>query len=151
MFGRYIIKTLAAAVSVVALAATVSACGTRTATSVPTREPVPATRGASTRAAATGRAVKPLSAPATGRAVPAPSSASASSAVPVTGHSPVMTSRAAVAPARSTAGCYPLTDGGKCYSPGEFCRDDDHGTAGIDGDGNPVTCTDNDGWRWEAG
>jgi hypothetical protein len=47
-------------------------------------------------------------------------------------------------------GCTPLTDGGKCYEPGEYCRDDDHGVSGIDGDGNPITCEDNDGWRWES-
>lgn len=45
--------------------------------------------------------------------------------------------------------CYPLTDGGKCYTPGEYCRDDDHGTSGIDADGDPIECVDNDGWRWE--
>ena len=45
--------------------------------------------------------------------------------------------------------CYPLTDGGKCYSPGEYCRDDDHGQSGIDGDGAAIVCEDNDGWRWE--
>jgi len=45
--------------------------------------------------------------------------------------------------------CYPLTDGGNCYEPGEYCRDDDHGVSGIDGDGDAITCEDNDGWRWE--
>lgn len=45
--------------------------------------------------------------------------------------------------------CYPLTNGGNCYEPGEYCRDDDHGMSGIDGDGDAITCEDNDGWRWE--
>ena len=56
-------------------------------------------------------------------------------------------------PAQTTAqaqqGCYPLTSGGNCYTPGEYCRDDDHGTSGIDADGDSITCEDNDGWRWE--
>jgi len=47
--------------------------------------------------------------------------------------------------------CYPLTNGGKCYSPGEYCRDDDHGASGIDADGDAIKCEDNDGWRWERG
>jgi hypothetical protein len=47
------------------------------------------------------------------------------------------------------ASCYPLTDGGNCYEPGEFCRDSDHGATGRAGDGKTITCEDNDGWRWE--
>lgn len=47
--------------------------------------------------------------------------------------------------------CYPLTNGGKCYSPGEYCRDDDHGTSGIDAEGDAIVCEDNGGWRWERG
>ncbi|WP_148283159.1 MULTISPECIES: hypothetical protein [Kitasatospora] len=45
--------------------------------------------------------------------------------------------------------CYPHTNGGKCYSPGEYCRASDHGTNGIDGAGDPITCQENNGWRWE--
>jgi hypothetical protein len=45
--------------------------------------------------------------------------------------------------------CYPLTNGGNCYEPGEYCRKSDHGASGIAGDGEPITCEDNDGWRWE--
>jgi hypothetical protein len=45
--------------------------------------------------------------------------------------------------------CYPLSDEGTCYEPGEFCRDDDHGMTGLAGDGETITCEDNDGWRWE--
>ena len=48
------------------------------------------------------------------------------------------------------AACYPLTNGGNCYQPGEFCRKADRGASGTDGDGEPITCEDNDGWRWEA-
>jgi hypothetical protein len=56
------------------------------------------------------------------------------------------------APAPTTApaeSCHPLTDSGKCYEPGEYCRDDDHGVSGIDADGDAIQCEDNDGWRWE--
>jgi hypothetical protein len=45
--------------------------------------------------------------------------------------------------------CTPLTDGGNCYEPGEYCRDDDHGVTGVAGNGETITCEDNDGWRWE--
>ncbi len=45
--------------------------------------------------------------------------------------------------------CHPLTNGGKCYEPGEFCRDSDHGVTGLAGDGETIRCEDNDGWRWE--
>lgn len=50
------------------------------------------------------------------------------------------------APSRS---CHPLTNGGKCYEPGEFCRDSDHGISGVAGDGKSIVCSDNNGWRWE--
>lgn len=46
-------------------------------------------------------------------------------------------------------GCSPVSDSGTCYEPGEFCRDDDHGVSGSAGDGQAITCEDNDGWRWE--
>jgi hypothetical protein len=45
--------------------------------------------------------------------------------------------------------CYPISDEGTCYEPGEYCRDDDHGMTGRAGDGETITCEDNDGWRWE--
>jgi hypothetical protein len=45
--------------------------------------------------------------------------------------------------------CRPLTNGGNCYEPGEFCRASDHGTSGIAGDGKRIVCRDNHGWRWE--
>jgi hypothetical protein len=47
------------------------------------------------------------------------------------------------------ASCYPLSDEGTCYEPGEFCRDSDHGATGLAGDGEKIICEDNDGWRWE--
>lgn len=51
--------------------------------------------------------------------------------------------------AAAPTSCYPLTDGGNCYEPGEYCRDSDHGATGTAGDGEPITCENNDGWRWE--
>jgi len=45
--------------------------------------------------------------------------------------------------------CYPLTNGGNCYEPGEYCRNSDHGISGIAGDGEAITCAYNNGWRWE--
>jgi hypothetical protein len=47
------------------------------------------------------------------------------------------------------ASCHPLTDGGNCYEPGEFCRDSDHGVTGVAGDGETIQCQDNNDWRWE--
>jgi hypothetical protein len=46
-------------------------------------------------------------------------------------------------------GCYPLTNGGNCYEPGEYCRNSDHGAVGVAGDGKSIICADNNGWRWE--
>jgi hypothetical protein len=53
------------------------------------------------------------------------------------------------APPPAPSGCYPKTDGGNCYEPGEFCRTSDHGMSGVAGDGEAITCEDNNGWRWE--
>jgi hypothetical protein len=47
------------------------------------------------------------------------------------------------------AACHPLTSGGNCYEPGEFCPKADHGETGVAGDGKTIICEDNDGWRWE--
>lgn len=47
------------------------------------------------------------------------------------------------------ASCYPLTNGGNCYEPGEFCRSTDHGVTGVAGNGEAIECEDNNGWRWE--
>jgi hypothetical protein len=52
-------------------------------------------------------------------------------------------------PPATAVSCHPLSDEGTCYEPGEFCRDVDHGVTGIAGDGEQITCEDNDGWRWE--
>ena len=79
------------------------------------------------------------------QAVPAPAPVQTTPA-------PVQTTpAAAVAPPASptSGGCYPLSDEGTCYEPGEYCRDDDQGMSGVAGDGEAITCEDNDGWRWE--
>ena len=71
---------------------------------------------------------------------------------PTVAPAPSQTSPAAAqSPSSPTAqgGCYPLSDEGTCYEPGEFCRKADRGTSGIAGDGKAITCEDNDGWRWE--
>jgi cardiolipin synthase len=52
-------------------------------------------------------------------------------------------------PTPKPTGCYPKTDSGTCYEPGEYCRDSDHGSSGVAGDGGAIVCEDNDGWRWE--
>jgi phosphatidylserine/phosphatidylglycerophosphate/cardiolipin synthase-like enzyme len=72
----------------------------------------------------------------------------ASTAPPVTATPPTA---APPAPNPSTAGCTPIDDEGGCYKPGEYCRDDDRGTTGRAGDGQTITCEDENGtWYWEA-
>ena len=50
---------------------------------------------------------------------------------------------------QAPVGCRPLTNAGKCYEPGEFCRTSDHEATGVAGDGKTIICENNDGWRWE--
>jgi cardiolipin synthase len=51
----------------------------------------------------------------------------------------------------TTTGCYPIDNEGGCYEPREYCRDDDHGTTGRAGDGQTITCEDENGtWYWES-
>lgn len=47
------------------------------------------------------------------------------------------------------ASCTPLSDQETCYEPGDYCSDEDHGATGVAGDGEPITCEDYHGWRWE--
>jgi hypothetical protein len=69
--------------------------------------------------------------------------------VPVAASSaPAPPPAAAPAPA-SSASCTPLSNEGNCYEPGEYCRDSDHGSSGVAGNGESISCEDNDGWRWE--
>ncbi|HEX2903592.1 MAG TPA: hypothetical protein VHO01_09075 [Jatrophihabitans sp.] len=53
------------------------------------------------------------------------------------------------APVSPQQQCQPLTNGGNCYEPGEFCRKSDHGRTGVAGDGRSISCVNNNGWRWE--
>ena len=77
-----------------------------------------------------------------------------STAVTTAPPAPAPTTAAPPPPPPSTAapapaGCYPLSNEGTCYEPGEYCRDSDQGASGVAGDGEKITCEDNDGWRWE--
>jgi hypothetical protein len=63
---------------------------------------------------------------------------------------PAQSSQPAAPPAAAApAGCYPLSNEGTCYEPGEYCRNADHGVSGMAGDGEAITCEYNNGWRWE--
>jgi hypothetical protein len=53
------------------------------------------------------------------------------------------------AAAPPAAACSPRTSSGNCYKPGEFCPKSDHDASGVAGDGENITCENNDGWRWE--
>jgi cardiolipin synthase len=54
-------------------------------------------------------------------------------------------------PGPTPAGCYPIDNEGGCYKSGEYCRADDHGTTGRAGDGQTITCEDENGtWYWES-
>jgi hypothetical protein len=52
-------------------------------------------------------------------------------------------------PPPPTTGCYPKTSSGNCYEAGEYCPSADHGMTGVAGNGEPIICTYNSGWRWE--
>ena len=83
---------------------------------------------------------------------PAVAPTTAPAVTPTTAPAAAPTTAPAPAPTRAaptTAGCHPLSNEGTCYEPGEYCRDDDHGTSGVAGDGKAIICEDNDGWRWE--
>ena len=104
-------------------------------------------------ASCSGSSVTPVASSSPPSQVPsAPTTPTAVAPAPTTpaAVAPAPTTPAAVAPAPTTpAGCYPKSDEGTCYEPGEYCRDADHGTSGVAGDGEAITCEDNNGWRWE--
>jgi hypothetical protein len=91
----------------------------------------------------------------TGSAAPATTATTAAPAPPPTTTTTTPPPPPTTAPAppppttAAPASCHPLTDGGNCYAPGEYCRDSDHGMTGVAGNGETVTCEDNNGWRWE--
>ena len=103
------------------------------ATPKPAKTAAPAARARPTRAPASPAQTTPAVVPAQPSS-PAPAQSTQSAAPP-----------AAAAP----AGCYPLSNAGTCYEPGEYCRNSDHGISGMAGDGEAITCEDNNGWRWE--
>jgi hypothetical protein len=89
-------------------------------------------------------------APATHQAAsPLPSTPKPAASRPATRKPSPKPTRSASPTALAPAGCYPKTNGGNCYEPGEYCRDSDHGMTGVAGDGEKIQCEDNDGWRWE--
>lgn len=53
------------------------------------------------------------------------------------------------APTPAPTGCSPKTSSGNCYEPGEYCSTADHGMTGVAGNGEPIICENNNGWRWE--
>jgi hypothetical protein len=87
--------------------------------------------------------------------VPAPLTTTPTTAAPAptptttTAPTPPTTVPTAPPTTAEPASCHPLSDGGNCYEPGEYCRDSDHGATGLAGNGETITCEDNDGWRWE--
>jgi hypothetical protein len=110
-----------AAAAAAVIAAAVSACGPRTAaTVVPGSPAVP--HAAVTKAAVASRSPQPP--PAAGSAKAPPPPARPASPPAVSAAPPAAASSAPPAAGESPAGCYPLTDGGKCYQPGEYCRED---------------------------
>jgi hypothetical protein len=62
---------------------------------------------------------------------------------------PLIQSPTPLPPTSAPAGCYPLTNSGNCYEPGEYCRNSDHGMIGRAGNGETIICRYNNGWRWE--
>ena len=84
------------------------------------------------------------------QALPAPTTTTLPPTTTTTVPPPPPTAAPAPPPtAAAPASCHPLTNGGNCYSPGEYCRESDHGVSGVAGNGETITCEDNDGWRWE--
>ena len=124
---------------------------------------VKASSSAASRASATSDATAAPPAPARtthAAAPPAPTRSRHAAAPPPSARttlrqrhraSPTTPAAAPPPPPASTApaSCHPLTNGGNCYEPGEFCRASDHGVSGVAGDGKAITCENNDGWRWE--
>jgi len=104
-----------------------------------------ATATAAAVATPTAKPPTPTAAPPTPTAAPptplAPPPTSAPAALPPTAAPPP--------PTAAPRGCYPLTNSGNCYEPGEYCRNSDHGMTGVAGNGESIICRYNNGWRWE--
>jgi hypothetical protein len=116
----------------------------------PTAATAPA-KSATPKAQAPKATPKPAK-PATPAAPAGPARTTPAAAAPARPSSPApaqSTQPAAPPAAAAPAGCYPLSNEGTCYEPGEYCRNTDHGVSGMAGDGEAITCEDNNGWRWE--
>ena len=114
------------------------------AVTTPSSTPAPATPAPPPTQPRTTAAVQ-KSAPST----PAQTTAAVKKSAPST---PAQTTAAASpspTASKTPTNCSPLTNEGKCYEPGEFCRKSDHGMSGVAGDGKAIKCEDDDGWRWE--
>jgi hypothetical protein len=129
---------------------TVAAASTTTAPE-PAVEPSPADTAAAEPADPTPTQVPPTTAvAATTRAAVAPKPVARPKApAPKKTIAPAPKPKPKPKPKPTAASCTPLTNGGNCYEPGEFCRDSDHGASGVAGDGEKIVCRNNDGWRWE--
>lgn len=147
VFGAFIlIGAIGSALDKGKTPATPTAAVARTAASSPAASQAAPTTSPSPLPAA--------AAPVTSKPVPDTSSAAPTSAPATPVYIPPAPQRTTQAPqpAHTTAlaqSCYPLTNGGNCYQPGEYCRASDHGASGIDANGDAIKCEDNNGWRWE--
>jgi hypothetical protein len=140
--GRLTRSSLAAVTAV--LLALSSGCSTP-----PTSAGHPSTVPSPTATAST--VALPATVPATSRTVVTalPSHRTSTSPAATKVIVPAPTSAAPPVQSAPAASCHPLTNGGNCYEPGEFCRKTDHGSTGVAGDGKPIVCINNNGWRWE--
>jgi hypothetical protein len=115
-------------------------------TSTPGVSALRASPGPTPASTSTGPKKPVAAAAAASRAPASPPAPPPTSAPPA--HQPVVQGPTASAQPTPPA-CTPVTQRGKCYEPGEFCRKIDHGASGVAGDGQPITCENNNGWRWE--
>jgi hypothetical protein len=152
---RSIITAVVGVLVIIALPSVDQSPATTTTALSPTASPSPSASRSATPSPAAPAPVVVKTTPAPVTSTPPKTTAPApvrTSAAPVYSPPAPAPTTQAPQPVQTTAqqqSCTPLTDSGKCYTPGEYCRDDDHNMSGIDADGNPITCEDNDGWRWE--
>jgi phosphatidylserine/phosphatidylglycerophosphate/cardiolipin synthase-like enzyme len=78
------------------------------------------------------------------------SGATAWGSTPAANPAPGPTAAASHPTSTGANSCTPLTNAGNCYRPGEQCRTADRGSSGIDAAGQPITCREDSGWRWET-
>ena len=142
--------TLLAAVAVAGCGSTGATGNASHATAVPSATPAQVASEAPVPVSSTPPSSIPASSTPARTAAPPVSTPPAPKPPPPVSTKPVPKPPPPSAPAPAPkASCYPLTNGGNCYEPGEFCRDSDHGDMGLAGDGEVIKCEDNDGWRWE--